>query len=298
MVRTMKFFSVERKTFLVRFEGEPRGIWCSLTKHSKGFVFSLSFEKEEVGWLIKHLAKAIELKSYMVFNRKYREKSRVHLMEVCFNNHGRFIRLSEFASNKKSTFLVIPEGEQGKGWEQLKDAISTMPVVPSSNIVEKEGQCRVESINYKHVGPLYLSFVNVVKEEGPRRGGLVPIGRWVRAMVCECPASFVNWAKVDRALAKFLGQKGMVTIVPFSIGKCLFFVETLEEAFSLQELRFLKVKGGYTVHLRRWSPKENSEVMGKLRGGWIELRGLPFHSWSKEHLKKIVEQWGTMIEID
>ncbi|RVW15382.1 hypothetical protein CK203_082624 [Vitis vinifera] len=50
MVRTLKF-SVEKKTFLVRFEG---------------------FEKEEAGWLIEHLAKAIELKSYMGFNRKYR----------------------------------------------------------------------------------------------------------------------------------------------------------------------------------------------------------------------------------
>ncbi|WJZ89355.1 hypothetical protein VitviT2T_008578 [Vitis vinifera] len=38
--------------------------------------------------------------------------------------------------------------------------------------------------------------------------------------------------------------------------------------------------------------------MGKFRGGWIKLWGLPFHLWSEEHLKKIVEQWGTVIEID
>ncbi|RVW64320.1 hypothetical protein CK203_047007 [Vitis vinifera] len=175
MVRTLKV-SVERKTFLVRFEGESGGIWCSLTEHSRGSVFASGFEKEEVGWLIKHLAKAIELKTYMGFNRKYRGKSKVHLMEVCFNNHGRFIRLSKFASNKRSTFLVIPEGERGKGWEQLKNAFSSMLMVPSSNIVEKERQCRVENINYKQ-------------------------------------------ARVGRALAKFLGQKGVVTIVPFSGGK-------------------------------------------------------------------------------
>ena len=100
-------------------------------------------------------------------------------------------------------------------------------------------------------------------------------------MVCECPASFVNWAEVGRALAKFLGQKGMVTIVHFSVGKGLFFVETLEEVFFLQELRFLKIKGGYTTHLRRWSPRENSEVVGNFRGGWIELRGLLFHYGQK-----------------
>ena len=50
--------------------------------------------------------------------------------------------------------------------------------------------------------------------------------------------------------------------------------------------------------MRRWSPKENSEIERKFRGGWIELRGLPFHLWFEVHLKKIVEQWGTVIEID
>ena len=109
--------------------------------------------------------------------------------------------------------------------------------------------------------------MNVVKKEGPRKGGLAPIGRWARVVVCECPAYLVNWAEIGRALAKFLRQKGVVTIVPFSIEQGLFFVETLEEAFSLQEFRFLKIKGGYTTHLRRWMPRENSEVVGKFKGG-------------------------------
>ena len=82
------------------------------------------------------------------------------------------------------------------------------------------------------MGPLYRSFVNVVKEEGPGRESLVPIGRWVRAVVYECLTIFVNWAEVGRALVKFLGQKVVVTIVLFSSGKGLFFVETIEEAFS------------------------------------------------------------------
>ena len=98
-------------------------------------------------------------------------------------------------------------------------------------------------------------------------------------------------------MAKRLGHKGVVTIVPFSGGKGVFFVETIEEALSLHNLRFIRIKGGLTVLLRRWSPKKNL-VEGKFRGGWIELRGLPFHLWSEVHLKKIMEQWGTVIEID
>ncbi|RVW66713.1 hypothetical protein CK203_065740 [Vitis vinifera] len=129
-MRTLRF-SMERKTFLVRCEGEFGGNWCSITKHSKRLCFRLRLEKEEVGWLIEHLAKAIEPKS-----------------------------LSDFQS--------LPPKE-----------------------------------------------------------------------------------------ANFLGN--------------------CPEASK--ELRFLKVKGGYTIHLRRWSPRVNTEVLGKFREGWIELRGLPFHLW-------------------
>ena len=298
-VRKMKVkVSVKRKTFLVRFEGEAGGKWCLLIEHSRGSVLYKAIEKEEVGWLIEHLTKAIEMKNFMGFNRKFREKTRVHLMEVCFNNHGRFIRLSEFASNRKSTFLVIPEGENGRGWENLKFALSSMLVVASLSTVEKGRQCREEGTFHKHVGPLCRSFANVVREEGPRREGLVPVGRWARAVVCECHASSVNWVEVGRALAKRLGHKGVVNIVPFSGGKGLFFVETIEETLSLHDLRFIRIKGGLTVLLRRWSPKENSVIEGKFREGWIELRGFPFHLWYEVHLKKIMEQWGTVTEID
>ncbi|RVX11607.1 hypothetical protein CK203_015798 [Vitis vinifera] len=225
------------------------------------------FKKEEVGWLIELLTKAIELKSHLGFNRKYRGKSCVHLMEVCFNNHGRFIRISEFATNRKPTFLVIAEGEKGKGWENLKSTLSSLSVVPPLNAYEKGRQYRVERFNHNHVGPLYSA----------------DCGKWV---------------EVGRAVARSLGKKGVATIVPFSGGKSVFFVETVEEALFLQDLRFIKIEGGNSVQLRRWSPKENLIVEGKFRGGWIELRGLPFHLWSEVHLKKIVEQWGTMTEID
>ena len=44
--------------------------------------------------------------------------------------------------------------------------------------------------------------------------------------------------------------------------------------------------------------KENSKIEGKFRGGWIKLQRVSFHLWFEVHLKKIVEQWGTVIEID
>ena len=41
-----------------------------MSKLSKGVVFSLGFEKEEVGWLLEHLGKDVKLGSFMGFNRK------------------------------------------------------------------------------------------------------------------------------------------------------------------------------------------------------------------------------------
>ncbi|KAJ9682271.1 hypothetical protein PVL29_018244 [Vitis rotundifolia] len=272
MVRTVKVF-VERKTFLVRLEGDHGGTWCSIAEHSRGSVFVLGFEKEAVGWMIEHLTKAIEMKSHMGFNRKFRGKCCVHLMEIGFNDNGRFLRISEFANNRKYAYLIIPEGEKGRGWENIKSALSSMMVVPSSKAVEKGRQYRGENFSYNHVDTWHRSFAKVVSGEKPRGGGLVPDGRWARAVVCDCNEDQVKWGEVGRAVARKLGKKGIVSIVPFSSGKGIFFVESTEEAIFLQNLRKLRVEERKTVQLRRWTPKENSKIEGKFRGGWIELRG-------------------------
>eukprot|EP00261_Vitis_vinifera_P033060 XP_019074303.1 PREDICTED: uncharacterized protein LOC109122251 [Vitis vinifera] len=145
---------------------------------------------------------------------------------------------------------------------------------------------------------MHRSYAKVVSDEGPRGGGLVPIGRWARAVVCESKFDRENWAEVGRSVARSLGKKGVVTVVPISARNGVFFVETIEEAIFLHDLRKIKVGERNIIQLRRWSPKENAEIDGKFREGWIELRGLPFHLWSEVHLKKIVEQWGSVKEID
>ena len=42
-------------------------------------------------------------------------------------------------------------------------------------------------------------------------------------------------------MVRSLGKKGVVTIVPISVGKGVFFVETTEEAIFLHDLRKLRV---------------------------------------------------------
>ena len=175
--KTLKVL-VERKTFLIRLEGEQGGEWCSMTEISRGSVFTLGFEKEAVGWLVEYLMKALALKSHMGFNKKFRGKCRVHLMEGGFNNHGRFIRISEFATNRKPSVLIILEGDKGRGWENIKKALSSMLVVPYPNAEVKGRNIRGESWPHNKVGSMHRSYVKAVSDEGPRGGGLVPVGRW------------------------------------------------------------------------------------------------------------------------
>ncbi|RVW35222.1 hypothetical protein CK203_101902 [Vitis vinifera] len=260
---------IERKTFLIRLEGDQGGEWCSMTEISRGLVFALGFEKEAVGWLVEYLKKAIALKSHMGFNKKFRGKCRAHLLEVGFNNHGRFIRISEFATNRKPSVLIIPEGDKGRGWESLKKALDTMLVVPYPYAEEKGRNLRGESWPHYKVGSMHRSYAKIVSDEGPRGGGLVPVGRWARAVICESKFDRENWAEVGRLVARSLGKNGVLRVGERNI-----------------------------IQLRRWSPKENAEIDRKFREGWIELKGLPFHLWSEVHLKKIVEQWGSVKEID
>ena len=59
----------------------------------------------------------------------------------------------------------------------------------------------------------------------------------------------------------------------------------------------VKVNGN-VVSLRKWSPMENSTVLGKFRRGWLELRGLPFHLWDETQLRFIVHKWGRVIKVE
>ena len=67
--------------------------------------------------------------------------------------------------------------------------------------------------------------------------------------MCECNDDSVKWVEVGRAVARSLGKKGVVTIVPISGGKGVFFVETTKEALFLQDLRNLRVEGRNVVQL-------------------------------------------------
>ena len=146
------FFEVERKTFQIKFEGSNGGTWISITKRSRGFVVSIGFGEEELDWLLEHLKKAVELEASRGFIRKIKGKTRTHLMEICFNRRGRFMKIIEIVTKRKPLVPVVPEGVEGNGWEALRKAISSVQVlsdqaVKASNERIKKSGCGIVDHN-------------------------------------------------------------------------------------------------------------------------------------------------------
>ena len=243
----------------------------------------------------EHLKKAVKLEASKGFIRKIRGKTRTHLMEICFNSRGRFMKITEIATKRKPLILVILEGVEDNGWEALRKAISS--VQDFSNQVGRVSKETFEDFQAsKGIYRGCRSYADVVAEEGPRKGALMPVGKWARAVICDCKEKVQDWVHVGKPIARMMGTKGMVSVTLISAYKVCFFVDSARRAKWFQEQGSLLV-GGRSILLRRWSPRENMVVFGKFIRGWLELKGLSFHLWDEVQLKYILKKWGRVTKV-
>ena len=125
---------------------------------------------------MEHLKKAVELEASRGFIQKIRGKNKIHLMEICFNNIGRFMKITEIATRRKPLLLVIPEGVKGNGWEVLRKAILSVQdysdqVGGDSN--ETFGDTQMSKSIYRGG----RSYAEVVAEDGLRSGVPLSAGK-------------------------------------------------------------------------------------------------------------------------
>ena len=69
------------------------------------------------------------------------------------------------------------------------------------------------------------TFIEIATEGGPRRGALMPVGKWERVVICERTNLGISWLHEGKAIARFLGIKGMISINSFSNYMGCFFVK-------------------------------------------------------------------------
>ncbi|RVW28232.1 hypothetical protein CK203_083669 [Vitis vinifera] len=251
---------VERKVFQVKSEDCNGGTWISITERSRGFVVSLGFGEEETGWLVEQLEKAVDLEASRGFIRKMRGKTRTHLMEICFNSRGRYMKITEYVAKRKPLILVVPRGVNGCGWENLRKVIvSVQEFSVQAERDSKEKQKKSQESKGMYRGE--RSYADVVAKKGTR-------------MVQRCQLE--NGQELWFVKAKEKYETGKLS------------------GFKIKGVFTVR---GEVIALRRWSPKENSVVNGKFRRGWLELRGLPFHLWDEVQLRHILQQWGRVTKV-
>ena len=155
-------------------------------------------------------------------------------MKICFNSRGRFMKIIEFVTKRKPLVLVVPEGVKGNGWEALRKSISSV-----QDLSDQAVRALKETIEDSQVSKgIYRggrSYAYVVAEEGPRNGALLPVGKWARAVICESKGKVQDWFYVGKTIAKMMGIKGMVSVIPISAYKGCFFVDSARRVEWFQE---------------------------------------------------------------
>ncbi|KAL6327053.1 hypothetical protein AAG906_013800 [Vitis piasezkii] len=151
------------------------------------------------------------------------------------------ILIEQFVTNRKTTSLIFLEDVKGRGWEALRKSIFFVSKSPFCSVT------RTEEVEAK------------VKN----KAGLVGwSGDRSYARVVD---------KKGKALTRMMGVREMISINPFSAFKDVFFVDSAKRAEWLQAQGKLVLRG-VVFRLQKWSPRENTMVLGKFRRGWIELR--------------------------
>ncbi|KAL6346946.1 hypothetical protein AAG906_006006 [Vitis piasezkii] len=143
-------------------------------KKSRGFVVSVGFGNEELEWLTEHLKKAVELEASRGFIQKIRGKTMTHLMEICFNSRGCFMKITQIVTKRKPLILVVPESVKGNGWETLRKVISSV-----QDYYDQVGRVSKETFEdaqtSKHSYRGCRSYAEVVVEDGPRNGVMLSV---------------------------------------------------------------------------------------------------------------------------
>ena len=143
----------------------------------------MAFEEEEIVWILEQLKKVVELPESYGFIRKFKGRSRTHLVETCFNSRGRYIRISEFITNRKYS-LIVPNDVKGRGWEALWKSIFSMSESPFHSVrrtKEVEAKVKNKAGLVRWFGD--RSYARVVEEKGPGKGALLPVGKWATTVI-------------------------------------------------------------------------------------------------------------------
>jgi len=114
-------WSVESKDFELVVAGGETGV--RFREKCKGRIRSIFLERDEIGWLVRIFEELVTVEDSRVFwNQASYGLPRV-IAQRCFNRHGSFLLVEEYAGSRKSGVVLIPEGRGGEGWDLFGSAL-------------------------------------------------------------------------------------------------------------------------------------------------------------------------------
>jgi hypothetical protein len=114
---------VESKSFEVR--SNVRG-GVRLEERSRGLSRSVIMAWPSIFWLLAAWDSLIPLEKTREKWRSFRFGSIVYVLVRRTNKFGNFLELSEYGENGRRSFVIIPEGEEGKGWIDCREQLSKL----------------------------------------------------------------------------------------------------------------------------------------------------------------------------
>jgi hypothetical protein len=114
---------VESKSFEIRSDvhGGVR-----LEERSKGLSRSVIMAWPTIFWLIVAWDSLTPADKAREKWRSFRFGSKAYVLLRRKNNFGNFLELSEYGEKGRRCFVIIPEGEDGKGWSDCREQLSKL----------------------------------------------------------------------------------------------------------------------------------------------------------------------------
>jgi hypothetical protein len=154
-------WSVESKDLeLVVAGGET---WVRFRENCKEKMRSIFLERDEIAWLVRIFEELVIVDDSRVFwNQASLGFPRV-IAQRCFNRHGSFLLVEEYAGSRKSGVVLVPEGRRGEGWDLFGSALRCV------NEYLRDGGSRVDARLEVQSQALRgrRSFAEVLKNTGP-----------------------------------------------------------------------------------------------------------------------------------
>jgi hypothetical protein len=159
------YFYVENKAF--EFRSNVQG-GVQLAEKSRGNCRSVIMAWPTIFWLVSAWDYLTNTETVRENWRTFRFGCLAYVMQRRNNSHGNFLELSEYGGKGRRSFVIIPEGIEGKGWEDCRVQLQRLKmhhekqrkmILPAGALVGKKEQSNGVPKAKTQVGITYAAAV-------------------------------------------------------------------------------------------------------------------------------------------